>query len=832
MNGTSILTAGYSSTISLNWQIISESTLPTSEPAIPEPEPENPEDEADPVQYYNDNLSAQVVQSKCILCHTASGAASGTRLRFVDANTANYQTLNQQALADFIASVDDGADLLLSKVRGVSHGGGVQVPSESDEYTALLEFLKIYDDSVSTDTGSSINSRNFYDTVSFYNNKETLTKASLLLQGRFPSDTELLSIADDKDSSLKIAVRNLMQGKAFADFITVNANDKLLTNGATDPEDILRPWHYIGGWINAKNVYLETGDEDKANQERWKTGRTLVRQPIELINYVVQQDKPYTEILTADYSMVNPKLNNTFQSNVTFVDENDEDEWLPGKINTYVMHNENAVFQQSDLPFMEGDELTGGDILDYPHAGILNTPAFLARYPSTATNRNRARSRWTQYFFLDKDIEASAPRSTDPDALADKNNPTMNNPACTVCHIPMDPVAGTFQNYSHEFGLYRRNWPGTDSLAESYKESNPLYQEGDTWYRDMRTPGFDGNDAPNSENSLQWLGQQIVADERFASASVKFWWPAIYGTQALLAPEVESDPNFPFQLIAFESENNQITKLSDDFRTGFTSKGAYNLKDLLVEMVVSNKFRAKSINNLSETDTQIYAGEGPGRILSPETLQRKIESTLGIEWTQWRDPETGEKVYWLLEAHNYYYLYGGIDSVGITKRPEDYSTTMRAIMENFGAEIGGLIVANDFLLPQKDRLLFTKVELTSTPENGDAQAIQENIQALLNKLWNKTYAIDHQEVQLAYQLWLGVSTDAIQIRNENDNWWQYNGFYLNPEVHSDRWPDWPDWEAFSSSEKDIIDSIESRNQAIAWRAVISYLVTDFEFIYQ
>jgi len=484
---------------------------------------------------------------------------------------------------------------------------------------------------------------------------------------------------------------------------------------------------------------------------------------------------------------------------------------------------------------MEGDELTGGDILDYPHAGILNTPAFLARYPSTATNRNRARSRWTQYFFLDKDIEASAARTTDPDALADRNNPTMNNPNCTVCHIPMDPVAGTFQNYSHEFGLYRRNWPGTDSLADSYKypeDGETLYQEGDTWYRDMRTAGFDGSDAPNSENSLQWLAQQIVADDRFATSSVKFWWPAIYGTQALLAPEVESDPNFPYQLIAFESENNQISKLADDFRTGFTSRGAYNLKDLLVEMVVGNKFRAKSIEKLSETDAKIYADEGPGRIVSPETLQKKIKSSLGIEWTQWRDPETGRKVHWLTENYLYYFLYGGIDSVGITKRPEDYSTTMRAIMENLGAEIGGWIAGNDFLLPQKDRLLFTNVELTSTPENGGAQAIQENIQALLNKLWNKSYAIDHQEVQIVYQLWLDIQADASRIKNENDDWWNYGGFHLGPEIHSDRWPDWPDWETFSSVEKDIMENSESKPQAMAWRSVISYIVTDFEFIYQ
>ena len=105
----------------------------------------------------------------------------------------------------------------------------------------------------------------------------------------------------------------------------------------------------------------------------------------------------------------------------------------------------------------------------YPHAGILNTTSFLLRYPSTATNRNRARSRWTYYHFLGLDVEKSASRTTDPVALADTNNPTLNNPACTVCHQVLDPVAGAFQNYGDE-GLYRDKWGGLDSLDGLYKE--------------------------------------------------------------------------------------------------------------------------------------------------------------------------------------------------------------------------------------------------------------------------------------------------------------------------------------------------------------------------
>ena len=107
---------------------------------------------------------------------------------------------------------------------------------------------------------------------------------------------------------------------------------------------------------------------------------------------------------------------------------------------------------------------------DYPHAGILNTTVFLQRYPTTATNRNRARSRWTYYHFLGFDVEKSASRTTDPEALADTNNPTMHNPNCTVCHSRLDPVAGAFQNYGDN-GMYKDQWGGLDSLDNFYKEA-------------------------------------------------------------------------------------------------------------------------------------------------------------------------------------------------------------------------------------------------------------------------------------------------------------------------------------------------------------------------
>ena len=153
---------------------------------------------------------------------------------------------------------------------------------------------------------------------------------------------------------------------------------------------------------------------------------------------------------------------------ITSTTPEDGHEFKPSRVVSYYRHG--PGFEREYDPVVGADRVLnpGPLITDYPHAGILNTKVFLERYPTTATNRNRARSRWTYYHFLGLDIEKSASRTTDPVALADTNNPTLRNPACTVCHRIMDPVAGAFQNYGDE-GLYKDQWPGLDSLDHFYK---------------------------------------------------------------------------------------------------------------------------------------------------------------------------------------------------------------------------------------------------------------------------------------------------------------------------------------------------------------------------
>jgi hypothetical protein len=392
--------------------------------------------------------------------------------------------------------------------------------------------------------------------------------------------------------------------------------------------------------------------------------------------------------------------------------------------------------------------LEHGPFIRYPHAGILNEPAWLNRYPSTETNRNRARARWTYLHFLGFDIEKSAPRTTDPEALADTNNPTLNNPACTACHERMDPVAGAYQNYGNS-GLFRNSSGGLDALPRSYKRDDASgYQEGDTWYRDMRRPGFDGMVLPAGrvDDSLAWLAQHIVDDPRFAAATVAFWWPALLGFDALGVPEEPSDPGYDQLITAFEAQQAAIQSMSQRFRSD-----GFILKTLLADIVMSPWFRAKAVDQGAAGNRALELSSlGVDRLLTPEELENKTNAILGYAWDKDEDDFDGGA---LRDRFGIY--YGGIDSVGIKERSTAMTALMANVAERQALEMSCGIVALEFYEAPEDRQLFTQIDALTTPLSEGAMSVDVAL---------GTYT-QRQDYDLRLQLEAGTRELRIQFNN-------------------------------------------------------------------
>ena len=940
-------------------------------------------------EVFRDHISGPIIQSRCINCHVAGGLSGNTRLVFVRASdTADHEARNLRTLQKLLDDLADegGGNYILNKIQGVSHGGGVQVPLGSADFASMERFLGLLGEQVAR---GRLTPGTLFDTVRMASPRKTLRRAALIFAGRLPTEAEYAAVEGGNATALRATIRGLMTGPQFHEFLLRASNDRLLTD--RQDAEILSRFRHLVDFVNesyrraaaAGGAFLNRDYNDWYGAVQYGARRA----PLELIAHVVQNDLPYTEILTADYIMANPWTARAYGASTRFDDPDDVHEFRPSRIMNYYRMGD-GYKDEFDTVLQVGRILDPGPLhTDYPHAGILNTNAFLKRYPTTATNRNRARARWTYYHFLGLDVEKSASRTTDPVALADTNNPTMHNPACTVCHSVLDPVAGAFQNYGDE-GYYKDKWGGLDSLDEFYKEGDlslaieaeswaqretlvwpvslaagvetlrvtytnhfwddvaqeggrvymdrlrviddagqvvagkefenlaaPVahwgncgqarssrgggrndhfelwggylecafyidvdvpstgaydvevvawstgrderyngdsdfaelsvvangYEEGDTWYRDMRTPGFNGKQAPNPDNSVQWLARQIVADPRFAEAAVKFWWPAIMGSEVAAAPAEEGDADFEGRLLAATAQGAEVTRLANGFRRGFSgSRYRYNLKDLLVEIVMSEWFRADAVTDTDPIRRAALHDAGARRLLTPEELARKTAAITGFQWGRPIDAWPYENRWPSALTGDYRLLYGGIDSDGVTERGRDVTSVMAGVAKRHAVQVGCPVVMREFyLVPDTERRLFAGIN----PSVTDPNAIKAKLVELHDKLLGVQVGPDSPEVAAAYRLFADVAARGRQAGKNWFEWWRC-GIYADhfsldgildsalverADEDGNRWHDF-DWERVDAFMQDV-DFSDPHATAQAWVVVLTAMLMDHRYLY-
>ncbi|MDE0420899.1 MAG: DUF1588 domain-containing protein [Gammaproteobacteria bacterium] len=847
-------------------------------------------------------VAAPVLEAKCVNCHVEGGASGTTRLVFVSTANSDHRALNLTAIRNFVATVEDGAALLLEKIQGIGHGGGEQVPGGSQDFQNVAWFLDLLGREAAAVSASA---ETLFDVVTMASPRTVLRRAALLFAGRTPTPAEYDFVETGTESNLREAIRNLMTGPRFHEFLLRAANDRLLTDrfvAENTLENRGHFFHFDNKYYRLRGAAVNNGAHREFNEWHNAVQYGVARAPLELIAHVAENDLPYTEVLTADYVMANRLAKESYTGKGALDHPEDVHHFRPTRITDYYTHT--TGYRARFEPNIGLRILSPGDgKTAIPHAGLLNTFVFLKRYPTTATNRNRARARWTYYHFLGVDIENAASRTTDPVALADNDNPTLKNANCTVCHTVLDPAAGAFQNYG-DIGLYRDEPGGLDSLDRFYK--NPVgqefeieaasfeeretvsatvqldadsrvfinftndywqagtdidrnlrldtlelrdtegavvfesdlavlenqncgqavaaedggsedhwvilsgcgvrvdvhipaagaydaavtawadqagdelaklqisatpYRQGDTWYRDMRRPGFDGESAPEAGNSIQWLARSIAEDPRFAEATVKFWWPAIMGNEVIEPPADERDVGFDARLLAASAQAAEVRALADGFRDAFHDGAPYNLKDLLVEITLSDWFGADRVEGEPSTiQRDALAHAGGSRLLTPEELAFKTDTLTGFQWGRWEHPSARpfrQHTNSLADVGAYRLLYGGIDSNGITDRSRDLTSVMASVARTHATESSCPIVFREFyLLPDENRRLFGAMHKNLSPvaEAGESFSIEAG-------------SYDERET-LVVSGHLGAGTNTAWLSFPND--------YYNEESGADR----------------------------------------------
>ena len=197
----------------------------------------------------------------------------------------------------------------------------------------------------------------------------------------------------------------------------------------------------------------------------------------------------------------------------------------------------------------------------------------------------RARARWTYYHFL-------GPRRGEIRLPHDRPNRSRrhqqpHHAQRRLHRLPCRarPPWPARSRTTATRAITGRTTAAWDSLDPFYKEppdgSESLYVEGDTWYRDMRLPGFHGQVVPDADYSLPWLAQQIAADERFAAATVRFWWPAVMGVDIADVPEDPNDPGFAGRLLAANAQAQELSRIAERFRNGIGGTRPLQLEEPL-----------------------------------------------------------------------------------------------------------------------------------------------------------------------------------------------------------------------------------------------------------
>lgn len=681
--------------------------------------------------YFSNEVWTKVAVQSCLECHKPGGDAEDSKLvlqdpaRDPDPERRSSMAHNRAAFARVAAMRKGDKSRLLRKVTGeLSHGGEEVLKPDSKGYRILAEFVRRITDPKGATEVVQRDARPFFDGITMLDDRRLLRRVTLSLGARLPTAAEVASVEKGGLDALGPLLDAVMKEDAFYERLAEAFNDIFLVRGYVDGAESALSYDHFSAtrhWTQ-KHDLSHIADEGERKKARYKLAddyrEALLREPLELVKYIARNDRPFTEIITADYIMVSPYTargyGNFAEIREQFRNVEDPFDYIPVRLSA-LKSRTGRDHQQSETGF-------------YPHAGMLSTFQYLRRYPTTETNRNRLRARMYFQHFLGVDVLELAARVTDAaSATAKFEVPTMQAPECVVCHTSLDPVAGMFQDYYSLEGVFGPRKDG--------------------WFKDMFGAGFEGEDLPVDQRwrALQWLAERTVKDPRFATTMVEHVYYVLTGRRPLLPPKGIDDPLFDARLRAYQAQRKEVERIAARF-----AAANFNLKEAFKEWVASPFYRADGVAIVAASPErqEELADIGLVRMLGPEQLERKVAAIFGKPWGRLKDTQ-------------YTLLYGGIDSREVTERAADPSGAMGAIQRIMANDVACKNVALDFSIEPAQRRLFPGIEPDLLPGEPHAdQQIRKAIVHLHELMLGRQTPIESAEVDRIFQLFAGILEDA------------------------------------------------------------------------
>jgi len=691
-----------------------------------------------PDDFFINEVWTKVASQSCLKCHKPGGAAdeefSEFMLKDPDRSIGpardEIMRYNRDAFARAaMPKKGDQSRMLLKVVGKLNHGGKEALKPDSASYRVLADFVRrVTAPAPVTSINSVLNPEQsqapFFDGVAMLDDRKLLRRVTLSLAGRLPTEAETAAVSAQGRKAMPELLDAIMKEEAFYTRLREGFNDIFLTIGVEDNAETILSYEHFSttrGWPEKFDLTHITDEKErtKARYKVWDDYRKgVLAEPMRLVDYIVRNERPFTEIVTADYIMVSPYTARGYgiydEVKPQFKNADDPWEFVPVRLKKLVSRDKND----------DQDSKTGF----YGHAGLLSSFQYLKRYPTTETNRNRQRARVYFQHFLGIDVLELAARVSDAAAVSAKFEiPTMQAAECVVCHKTIDPIAGLFQDYWKFEGVYGKRKGG--------------------WFKDMFGPGYEGEDLPEAERwrSLQWLGEHTAKDPRFAVAMVEHVHYVLTGRKVLLPPKDLEDPLFGAKRRAYQEQRKQVESIAHRFVLA-----NFNLKLVFKDWIETDFYRADGVATaLANPARKVELDDiGVVRMLAPEQVERKITAVFGKPWGKLTDQLA--------------LLYGGIDSKEVTERAPDPSGAMGAIQRIMSNDVASVHTAMDFTRPAAERKLFPNMEPDVVPgasPEADAK-IRQTIVQLHQKILGRFDTPDSAEVDRTYKLFAGIVADA------------------------------------------------------------------------
>jgi hypothetical protein len=578
-----------------------------------------------------------------------------------------------------------------------------------------------------------------------------------------------------------------------------------------------------------------------------------IEEPLELIASIIQQRRPFTEIVTSEDIMMNYYTSMAYFGTADpevnqFVADMDNHPMHPQLKNgpSHVVYDvampDHRIFKSYQtirrthfgsppppaftMSTVQPRVMTYKDQSDFPRAGILSSAAFMKRFPGSDLNMQRHRAWQTMRLLLDYDILLN---QGDRLSIADVDDPnggaTVTNLDCASCHSILDPVAGLFRDFG----------PGGQSFSAASADQR--------WSTDIHPPGAGGlgrrgSDASHDRDadgpSLPYLAQLITSDARFPAAMVKYAWKQVIGDEPIGDASDLQGLDFDARTTLILSQERYIQGLID----GFVRQN-YNLMWVYRQLFTSTWYRTKSLNQTNQLSDEVYEGVGRFGTLTPEGYFRRIEAVFGEKWplnvlaSEQRvsgSEQTLKRQFFTrtdsvtlnfdlkfgMIDESFAAFFGGIDFQNNLTRARQMNSVMTLVSRRVANEFPCLAVYADLKRDVEDRLIFKSV---ITPLDSDEPMPATEIQTVLVDLFQHflgyELAIDDDEIRHAYDLWIAVRESVV---NDPDRTARLVTPYC--VVHG----------AEARGEPDQIFYEDEHGRVQAWMAVVTYLMTQPEFI--